>query len=50
MLTSYHSVVDLIKDNLDYGHVFGRWGEEEFLYMVSDIEETELSLYKRKNG
>ncbi|MBQ9588797.1 MAG: GGDEF domain-containing protein [Butyrivibrio sp.] len=35
------SVVDLIKDNLDYGHVFGRWGGEEFLYMVSDIEETE---------
>ncbi len=31
------SVVDIIKDNLKPGHVFGRWGGEEFLYMVPDV-------------
>ncbi len=31
------AVVDIIKDNLLPGHVFGRWGGEEFLYIVPDI-------------
>ncbi len=40
------SVVDVIRDNLMPGHVFGRWGGEEFLYLVPDItpgEATELA-------
>lgn len=35
------AVVEVIKDNLEAGHVFGRWGGEEFLYLVSDITPDE---------
>ncbi len=35
------SVVEVIKDNLEPGHVFGRWGGEEFLYMIPDITPEE---------
>ena len=32
--------VDIVKDNLKPSHVFGRWGGEEFIYV---LPETELS-------
>lgn len=35
------AVVEVIKDNLEAGHVFGRWGGEEFLYMVPDLTQDE---------
>lgn len=34
-------VVDLIKDNMDESHVFGRWGGEEFLYLISEVSDEE---------
>ncbi len=34
-------VVELIKDNMDASHVFGRWGGEEFLYLLPEVSEEE---------
>ncbi|MBE5910226.1 sensor domain-containing diguanylate cyclase [Pseudobutyrivibrio sp.] len=36
------AVVDLIKENLKEGHAFGRWGGEEFVYLVPDVNEISL--------
>lgn len=36
------AVVDLIKENLKDGHAFGRWGGEEFVYLVPDVNEISL--------
>ena len=34
-------VVELIKDNMDMSHVFGRWGGEEFLYLLPEVSPEE---------
>lgn len=36
------AVVNLVKEKLKEGHAFGRWGGEEFLYMVPAKNEEEL--------
>lgn len=33
------SVVNIIKESLKDGHVFGRWGGEEFVYIIPDADE-----------
>lgn len=33
------SVVNIIKDNLKPRHIFGRWGGEEFVYIIPDVDE-----------
>ena len=40
--TTLLAVVTLVKENLINGHVFGRWGGEEFLYLIPDVNETAL--------
>ena len=33
------SVVNIIKESLNEGHIFGRWGGEEFVYIIPDVDE-----------
>jgi len=33
------SVVNVIKESLKEGHIFGRWGGEEFVYIIPDADE-----------
>ena len=33
------SVVNIIKESLKEGHIFGRWGGEEFVYIIPDVDE-----------
>lgn len=36
------AVVNIIKEHLKEGHAFGRWGGEEFLYLIPDVDEKTL--------
>lgn len=36
------SVVNIIKENLQEKHVFGRWGGEEFIYIIPDVDEKSI--------
>ena len=42
------ATVDLIKDNLQSQHVFGRWGGEEFLYLLPDADLDEARDFAEK--
>ena len=42
------ATVDLIKDNLQSQHVFGRWGGEEFLYLLPDADLDEAREFAEK--
>ncbi|MCR5468578.1 MAG: GGDEF domain-containing protein [Lachnospiraceae bacterium] len=36
------TVVNLVREKLDTGHALGRWGGEEFVYLVPDVDEKSL--------
>jgi diguanylate cyclase (GGDEF)-like protein len=42
------AVVSLVKENLKNGHVFGRWGGEEFLYLIPDVDQPTLLEFAEK--
>ena len=42
------AVVSMVKENLKSDHVFGRWGGEEFLYLIPDVNETGLLEFAEK--
>ncbi len=45
-------IVNIVKKELKPDHVFGRWGGEEFLYLIPDMDEAkamEYADYIRKN-
>lgn len=42
------ATVNLIKDNLQPQHVFGRWGGEEFLYLLPDTDLEEAKEFAEK--
>ncbi len=35
-------LVNLIRENVKDGHAFGRWGGEEFVYLIPDVNEISL--------
>ncbi len=38
-------LVNIVRENLKDGHVFGRWGGEEFLYLLPDVDEKQAVEY-----
>lgn len=42
------ATVDLIKENLQSAHVFGRWGGDEFLYALPDTDLDEAQAFAEK--
>lgn len=40
--TTLQAVANMVKDKLEPGHGFGRWGGEEFVYLVPDVDEKGL--------
>ncbi|MCR5099820.1 MAG: GGDEF domain-containing protein, partial [Butyrivibrio sp.] len=42
------SSVDVVKENLDSNHIFGRWGGEEFIYVLPETSIETAILFAEK--
>ena len=41
-------VVNQIRSLMEDDHIFGRWGGEEFIYLVPDVDEKSLGNFGEK--